>query len=421
MVTFKTFDSIDFQSIEIDPFWNIGDERELKIHGIHAYPAKFPSFITTKALSYVMKKTDMAPKSIGDVFCGCGTTAVEAKRNGIPFWGCDINPVATLIAATKSKDYDLHVLDAMYEAILDQYQNIESVSKYAEANERLQYWYSAEHYDELQKLTMSIERVTKENSEYRDFFNCAFSNILKPTSMWLTKSIKPQFDPKKQPIDVMTAFSKQYKKMRVAVQELPDQPKVEAEFITDNFLNPGLIPPTVDLVVTSPPYVTSYEYADLHQLSSLWLGYADDYRQLRQGSIGSSFHEYYATGLFAQLNDVGFSIATQLYTKSKSQAHAVAVYFRDMQQVAEKVYRMLNPNGHALFVIGNTEYKGVRIDNAKHLGTSLLEAGFSSVDVTKRKISNKILTPYRDKDGKFSTDKVGRKVYAEEFILIGRK
>ena len=27
----------------------------------------------------------------------------------------------------------------------------------------------------------------------------------------------------------------------------------------------------VDLIVTSPPYVTSYEYADLHQLSSLWL------------------------------------------------------------------------------------------------------------------------------------------------------
>ncbi len=166
MVTITAVDPIDFQSLEIDSFWNIGDESELKIHGIHAYPAKFPSFITTKALSYVMKKTDIAPKSIGDVFCGCGTTAVEAKRNGIPFWGCDINPVATLIAATKSKDYDLHVLDAMYETILDQYQNTESASKYGEANERLQYWYSVEQYDELQKLTTSIGRVTQENTEY---------------------------------------------------------------------------------------------------------------------------------------------------------------------------------------------------------------------------------------------------------------
>jgi hypothetical protein len=30
---------------------------------------------------------------------------------------------------------------------------------------------------------------------------------------------------------------------------------------------------SVTLVITSPPYVTSYEYADLHQLTSIWLGY----------------------------------------------------------------------------------------------------------------------------------------------------
>lgn len=34
----------------------------------------------------------------------------------------------------------------------------------------------------------------------------------------------------------------------------------------------------VDLLVTSPPYVTSYEYADLHQLSLIWLRFGDDYR-----------------------------------------------------------------------------------------------------------------------------------------------
>ena len=28
---------------------------------------------------------------------------------------------------------------------------------------------------------------------------------------------------------------------------------------------------SVNLVLTSPPYVTSYEYADLHQLALLWL------------------------------------------------------------------------------------------------------------------------------------------------------
>jgi len=82
---------------------------------------------------------------------------------------------------------------------------------------------------------------------------------------------------------------------------------------------------------------------------------------------------------------------------------------------------MLSDKGMALFVVGNTEYKGVRIDNAKHLMESLLASGFKEVCVTKRKITGKTLTPYRDEVGRFTTDKNSRKVYGEEFILIGRK
>ena len=105
----------------------------------------------------------------------------------------------------------------------------------------------------------------------------------------------------------------------------------------------------------------------------------------------------------------------------KAKAKAIAKYYLDMQAVAKKAYYLLNNRGYALFVIGNTEYKSVRIDNALHLSQSLLEAGFKELQITKRKISNKILTPYRDKNGKFSSDSSGRKIYSEEFIVIGKK
>jgi hypothetical protein len=92
-----------------------------------------------------------------------------------------------------------------------------------------------------------------------------------------------------------------------------------------------------------------------------------------------------------------------------------------MQSVVAKIFLMLNVGGACLFVIGNTEYKGVKIDNARHLVESLLEQGFSDIDVERRKISNKILTPYRDKNGKFSSDKGSRKIYSDEFIIFARK
>ena len=79
--------------------------RELRLHRIHAYPAKFPAFITTKALHFA-KSERLNVRRVADIFCGCGTVAFEARRENIDFWGCDINPVATLIARTKSGSFD---------------------------------------------------------------------------------------------------------------------------------------------------------------------------------------------------------------------------------------------------------------------------------------------------------------------------
>ena len=43
----------DIESVSVDEFWNYG-ERELAMHKIHAYPAKFPAFITTKAVHFLL-------------------------------------------------------------------------------------------------------------------------------------------------------------------------------------------------------------------------------------------------------------------------------------------------------------------------------------------------------------------------------
>ena len=75
----------------------------------------------------------------------------------------------------------------------------------------------------------------------------------------------------------------------------------------------------------------------------------------------------------------------------------------------------------AVFVIGNTQYKGVKVDNAEHLETSMRRAGFQAVCSIPRKVSLKIMTPYRDEQGRFTRDSSQRQVYAEEFVLIGRK
>ena len=81
---------------------------------------------------------------------------------------------------------------------------------------------------------------------------------------------------------------------------------------------------------------------------------------------------------------------------------------------------MLVNGGMVFFVVGDTEYKGTKIKNSEHLVQSLIDMGFSDIKAAKRRISNKLLTPYRDEFGRFSSDKSNRTIYHEEYIISGR-
>ena len=421
MIPVQDYSTINLSQLETDSFWDIGAEDDHKMHRIHAYPAKFPAFITTKALQYA-NRMSIEPSKIADIFCGCGTVALEAKRNNLDFWGCDINPVATLIAEVKSKTYQSSRLKRYFSEIVDQYSNCAgSASPYENANSRLQYWYDKAVFNELFRLKVAIERVTPTTSSYRMFFLCAFSNILKSTSKWLQKSIKPQVDPHKTPPGVLKTFKRQVNFMLRANDELKSPSGPIIDIITDDFLSDSVQAPQVDMIITSPPYVTSYEYADVHQLSTLWLGYTDDYRALRKGTIGSRHKDVQFEREVKGLNKTGNRVVFQLIDRDKSKAKVVAKYYLDIVDTIRKCYNILKTGGLAVFVIGDTEFKGIRIENARHLLECLSDVGFCDLQITKRKISGKNLTPFRDEIGRFTSDKSSRQIYSEEYIIVGFK
>lgn len=403
--------------------WDFGDSKEDLIHRIHSYPAKFPAFITTKALEYA-EENGVRVRTIADVFCGCGTTAVEAKRNGKNFWGCDINPVATLIAQVKTRHYNDATLERYFSAIKDSFCSISTTEKdYEKINDRIRYWFEEKNIEHLLKLKKTISFEVSNRSPYQKFFFCAFSNILKPTSRWLTKSIKAQVDPHKSPHDVMGAFEAQFALMRKANREniFPKNGN-NAQIVRRNFLSIRSKYPFADLIVTSPPYVVSYDYASIHQLSALWLDFACDYRDLRKNMIGNEYGvKILSKSDIEKLLESGREIYKNLLQANRRRAVSVARYFIDMEKTVKKCHGILNRNGLALFVIGNTQYKNTEIDNAGYLAECMEKTGFQNIEVIKRKISLKIMTPYRDSKGRFTRDSTKRRVYNEEFIVTGRK
>lgn len=412
--------SADIDNIPIDTTWNQGDSKYDLMHGIHAYPAKFPPFITTKALDYANSK-GLNVETIADIFCGCGTVAYEALANGKNFFGCDINPVATLIARTKCRKYDNTQLALYFEKNHNEFDSIK-VCEYNEfsKNERIRYWFDDNQISHLYKLRQSIFEVVADK-KYQDFFFCAYSAILKSCSRWLTRGIKPQVDPNKVPKNVWEAFEKEVHLMLRANKSSNIKTSCHATIKTISVLELKNVQNLADMVITSPPYVTSYEYADLHQLSTLCLGYSTDYKFFRNGSIGSLYGSKKTDVNIDEINSVGHSIVMRMQAVDKSRAKSIAHYYIDMQLAVKKVKELLRSGGLAVFVIGNTEYRGVKIDNVRHLAKSLLDEDFRNVEIKRRKISNKLLTPYRDEHGKFSSHKDCRKVYSEEFIIFAQK
>lgn len=400
--------------------WSIEDEPEAALHRIHAYPAKFPAFITRRALAYAAEQA-VTVGTVGDVFCGCGTVAHEARRAGLAFWGCDINPVAILIAKAKSSPLRGPRLRALAAEVLEMLDAAEAPPHGPKVEAFLQRWHSVDQLEKLGRLLTSIQVATPSRSPYRTALLCAFSSILRSCSYWKSWSTRPRVDPTKAPRSVSGAFRTACARLAQAYEDTAWQAGPTPRLHLADVRTVPVPEQRPDLLVCSGPYATSVDYAELHQLSGAWLGHFDQHAQLRRNSIGSPLVNARLRDRHAQLNRVGLQAVFSLYPHDPAAASSIANYFVDMQQVAARCLDFLAPGGIAVFVIGNARLRGQVIDNAAHFTEALLEAGFTRVRVARRRITNKATSPFRDPLGRLQRDPSEHRQYDQEFVLIAHR
>lgn len=425
-----------FSQLPLEQEWAFAEAKRSDTsyitHDYHRYPAKFIPQLANKLISTYTAEGDI----VCDPFMGSGTALVESivlKRKTI---GVDINPIAWLISKAKTTPIDPKKLSIKSEKVLGSISSdlrilpqqkilTDEVEIFAPANGRIDYWFPEKQKRELSIILNRINKI--EDSDVKTFFLCAFSNILKNCSRWLMKSIKPTRDKNKKFGDTFKIFSRQVKRMvnknKIFYALLASETKsIKANCIVEKSDARKLPAKTdgVSLIVTSPPYVTSYEYADLHQLTAFWLGYIKDLQGFRNNFIGSIQKEDGDLPIKSQLAK---QICSELKEKDRREATGVERYFFEMQECFEEMYRILKPKGKACIVIGNTELKKVKIFNAEVFVEIMQNIGFKLFKVIKRPIPSKILPLTRDsKNGRFtSTKNADRLAYPFEYIVILEK
>lgn len=420
------------RSVEVDDSWSFKELGRLQTsyltHDYHKYPAKFIPQLTDRFIKENTRIGDL----VCDPFMGSGTTLVEAIINGRRAYGTDINPVAVLISKAKTTPIEPAFLKGKILPLLGDIKASIGRKHHGQMplapsddldiaipdNKRLEYW-----FPEKQKVDLAIilSRInTIEDQKVRTFLLCAFSNILKGCSRWMMKSVKPTIDKNKVIADAYKSFVIQTRRMIIKNEEFwKILGTKDFECVVDNVdaYKMRLMDNSATLIVTSPPYVTSYEYADLHQLTAIWLGYADKLSEFRSKFIGSiQKGDRLSVDLYSKL---GRKTVTELRQIDKREANGVEHYFFEMQLCFQEMHRVLKHDGRASIVIGETELKKVGIHNADVFIQTMEKFGFKVYDVIKRPIPSKILPLTRDqKTGQFvGTLKADRLAYPFEHIL----
>jgi len=346
-------------------------------HTFHPYPARF---IPQIPLTFI-KLFTREGETVLDPMCGCGTTLVEAFLNNRNAIGNDLNPLAALITKVKITLIDesefkyfngklalmKRYLDLDYKDVEEKINNL--------PNRKLSRIFNRVVISKLESIRETLLEIKEEG--HNDLFD--FGRVALSATIWSLVENGSR-------IEVDDLFLKKVKymqnemiKMSKIIKNIPkvrvicgDARKLEVE--TNS----------IDLIVTSPPYVNALDYYRLHMYNMLWLGM--DFDLFRKHEIGG--HSHFIMNRFRLLSE----------------------YLGDMLRSMIEMNRVLKKDKICVIVVGNSSLEYELIESYKFFAEMGEKIGFKPIKTLFRNI---------DKSKKYTSADIGK--IDNEYILIMQK
>jgi DNA modification methylase len=369
-------DRVDTVNLRFEDYRN----NSYLTHNFHPYPAKFVPQIPAELIQSLSRPGDW----ILDPFVGSGTSLVEARLAGRNSVGIDVNPLSCLIARVKATVLSLKEI-----------QLAEAAAKIASTNVRanrrvpipefhgIDKWFSKQSQQELSTLLNSI-READLPKKVREFLEVAFASIV-------VKASNQDSDTRYKAIQRDLASYKvgEYFLLRVTdmaermrqFRAVVGRTKCSAQVVTADSTKEIPGHQKFDLVLTSPPYLNSYDYYLYHKHRMNWLGF--NVRAVQDAEFGSRNKH----------NDLG---------------HELADYNKPILKNATLVHKRLKRKGHYCIVVGDAILRGEFIPMNKNFDCLMIEAGFTKV--------REIVFPQRKYTRSFTPGL--RSVHKNSYVLI---
>ena len=344
-------------------------------------------------------------------FCGSGTTPVELQNHGIKCYSFEVSPFMHLLAKVKlERTYD--------EAMLAYYRNkvgcsLKKPLQDIRMVEPVPFGDTVVRKDGMKKWNfhetslngiLDIRyaiRTEVDDERYRKLFQVALASIIMQTSNmfrngkclsykkgWETriinrKDVHTLFIEKLDTIiaeDIRTLSSQEITVHNADICYFGDVRK-SVESIPDNSL---------DLIITSPPYLNSRDYTDIYMLELKVLQLVnthEDLQKLRKNTIRSHVQVKYSDIMPIDNSRLKKCLLDMKNSVTKSWnpdiLNMICGYFEDMQLLFSAFSRKMCSGGVIYFNVANSAYFGVEVPVDYIIGDIAEEFGFKVREIRK--------------------------------------
>jgi SAM-dependent methyltransferase len=385
-----------------------GDNKSKPIHRWIPWIAGFSSEFVRDVFSQYLPTNQHAAITVLDPFCGVGTTLVEAQLNGYDAVGFEINPYAALAARAKLE---------LASTSPTQFQKfIQKFDEYMRRNgDELPLTTSPTHFNTRipffgKRTEQKVSRVMQfiraiRASTIADLFSLAFGSVMVSLSNY---SYEPSLSSRpavgkalQEDAPVLEAMLTKLLAMKSDIlrchSELEKFNRVPTgRVIADSFMNAlnHIQRESVDLVVTSPPYLNNYHYVRNTRPQLFWLGFVKKPKDLKRLET-ENFGKYWQTVRDAEAVPLDFEHAEvqRLVDRIRSinverkgyggpgWANYAVSYFNDTNRFCEILSAVVKVGAHAVIVVGNSILQGIEIPIDNIVADLASRHGFKTVAI----------------------------------------
>ena len=338
-----------------------------------------------------------------DPMCGSGTVLKLGVEEGWQAVGFDMDPLAVLLSRVACTRVNANVALRAAERLANQVTDrtrvkLPWIDDDPATLDYVEFWFSEPQRSQLRQIAALLLNKRGPTS---DLLRVALSRtiIAKDRGASLARDVshsRPHRVRVENDYDVIKGFLSAAKD----ISNLVDRPIAGNVTVKrgDARRLPVSLDGTVDLVITSPPYLNAIDYMRGHKLSLVWLGYQiPELSDVRSKSVGAERAPDYDS-------DVAKVLVPRHRKISSRQQAMIDRYALDMHVFTAQIARTLTEKGEAVVVVGDSIVQGAFVKNSLIVEKAAKMAGLKVVERRSRRLpaSSRYLPPPAGDDGPLS-------------------